>query len=78
LMRWRQWRGHMFTNVRPRGWIWAKNKKRSVHGSVFGTLCETEMWGDAGRWWVRVDEMEAAGGLRIHQHEAKGLDLGQK
>jgi hypothetical protein len=43
-----------------------------------GTPCETAMWGDAGRWWVQVDEMEAVGGLHIHQCKARKWDLGQK
>ena len=58
--------------------FWAKNTKPSVHCSVSGVPCETVMWDNAWRWWVRVDEMEAAGGLCIRQREARWRDLGQK
>jgi len=74
-MTWRLWGG--CANVRPGGEIWAKNPKPSVRCSVSGAPCETAVWGDAGRWWVRINDMEAAGGLRMRQREARGRGLGR-
>jgi hypothetical protein len=41
--------GCAFTNAKPGGGILAKNPKLSVRGSVSGILCETAVWGGAGR-----------------------------
>jgi hypothetical protein len=57
---------------------WAKNPKPSICGSGSGVPYEMAGWGDAGRWRVRVNGMEAVGGLRVRQREAEGRDLGQK
>ena len=48
-----------------------KTRKPSVRSWVSGTLCETAVWGDAKRWWVRVYDMELAVGLRVRQREAR-------
>jgi hypothetical protein len=58
--------------------FWAKVPKPSVRCSVSGVPCETAKRNDAGRWWVRVDDVEAAGGLRVRQREARGWGLSQK
>jgi hypothetical protein len=63
---------------KARGRDLAENRKPSVGGSISGTPCETATWGDGGRWWVRVGEVQAAGGPHVHQCEAGGRDSGQK
>ena len=55
-----------------------KTRKPSVRSWVSGTPCETAVWGDAKRWWVRVYDMELAVGLRVRQREARGWGLSQK
>jgi hypothetical protein len=61
-----------------RGEVWAKNPKPSIHRSVLGVPCEKAVWDDAEKWWLQVDGMVAAGGLRVCQREAGGQGLGQK
>ena len=69
----------MFANVRPKGRVWAKKKpKPSVCGSVLGVPCKTAAWGDGGRWWVWVGDMEAAWVLHVCQRQAGGWGLDQK
>ena len=68
----------MFANMRPGGRIWAKYLKLSICGSVSGVLCEMAVWGDARRWWVRVNNMDVVGGQHVCPHEAGQQDLGQK
>jgi hypothetical protein len=75
MLRWQQG-ARAFANARPGGWGLGKNPKPSVCRSVSGAPCETTVWGDAGRWWVWVNDMEAEGGLRVRQREARGQDLG--
>ena len=70
--------GCVFTNERPGGRIWAKNLNLSCRGLVSGVLCKTAVGGGAGRWWVQENGTEMGGGLRVHQREARGRDLGQK
>ena len=62
----------MFTDTRPKGGVWAKDLKPSVHSSVLGVPYETVAWGDDGRWWVQVDNMEVVGGLHVCQCKARG------
>jgi hypothetical protein len=40
--------------------------------SVSGVPCEMPVWGNAERWRAWVNEMEAAGGLRVRQCEVGG------
>jgi hypothetical protein len=54
-----------------RGGIWIKNPKLSICGSVSGVLCKTAVWGNTGRWWVRVNGGEVVGGLRVRQREGR-------
>jgi hypothetical protein len=65
--------GCVFANMRPGG----QKPKPSVGGSILGVLCEMAVWDDARRWWVWVNDMEAAGELCVHQHKARGWGLGQ-
>jgi hypothetical protein len=65
LTAWMRQGSSTFANAKPGGGIWAKNPKPSVRGSVLGTPWETAVGGGAKRWWVRVDGMEVAGGLRV-------------
>ena len=60
------------------GWVCAQNPKPSRSGSVSGVPCETAVWGDIGKWGVRVNDIEAAGGLHVCQCEAGGQDLSKK
>ena len=55
-----------------------KTPKPSICGSVSDVPCETAVWGDTGKWGVRVNDIEAAGGLRVCQCEAGGQDLSKK
>ena len=58
---------------RRRGW--AKNPKPRVCGSVSGAPCEMAMWDDAGRWWVRVNDMEVVGGGCVCTNARPGREI---
>jgi hypothetical protein len=53
--------GCTFANARPVSWVWAKNPKPSVRGSVSAVRHEMVGWDNDGRLWVRVNGMEAPG-----------------
>ena len=72
------WWGAGFANCEAEEGVGAKNPKPSVCGLVSGVPCVTAVWDDTGRLWVRVNDMKAAGGLRVRQREARGRGLGQK
>jgi hypothetical protein len=55
-----------------------KSPKTERGDSVSDVPCETMVWGDDRRLLVQVDDMEAAGGLHVCQHEGSGQALRQK
>jgi hypothetical protein len=75
LMTLRQQGGCVLANARLGDGIWAKNPKLSICDSVSGAPCERVVQGDAGRWCIWVNDMDAVGGLHIHKHEARGRVL---
>ena len=60
----------MFANVRREGGWGAKSNETECDGLVLGTLHETAVEGDGGRWWDEVDEVVVAGGLCVRKCEA--------
>ena len=57
--------------VREAG-VGVKKHENREGDSVLGVPCEMMVWGDDRRLLVRVDGMEALGGLRVRQREAGG------
>jgi hypothetical protein len=72
------WWGGGFANCKAEEGVGAKNPKLSVCGLVSGVPCVMAVWGDTGRLWVRVNDMEVVGGLCVCQRKARGRGLGQK
>ena len=78
-MTWRWWGGAVCAPTRGQGARFRpKTRNRAFVAQFRVRRVKRQCGGDAGRWWVRVNDIEAVGGLRVRQREARRRGLGQK